>query len=46
VLTTGRIAAVRPTQVDVRFDPPPRGGREPRRGDIAVLRLPAGAPTL
>ena len=45
VLTTGTIAKVRPTQVDVRYDPPPRGGRAPRRGDIMV-RTPFGAQAL
>ena len=45
-LTTGRIARVLPDSVHVRYDPPPQGGREPRRGDMAVFRLPAGARTL
>ena len=45
VLTTGTIAAVRPAQVDVRYDPPRRGGRAPRRGDIMV-RTPFGAQAL
>jgi len=45
VLTTGTIAQVRPTQVDVRYDAPPRGGRAPHRGDVMV-RTPFGAKAL
>ena len=46
VLTTGTVVRVLPDQVHVRYDAPPRGGRKPRRGDVAVVRLPANAPIL
>jgi hypothetical protein len=46
LLTTGTVVRVVGEHVHVRFDRAPRGGRAPRRGDIAVFRLPAGAPVL
>ena len=46
VLTTGTVVRVLPDSIHVRFARPPRDGRAPRRGDVALLRLPAGAATL
>ena len=45
VLTTGQIVRVLPDSVHVRVNSPPRGGREPRRGDVMV-RTPFGARAL
>ena len=45
VLTTGTIVRILPDSIHVRYDTPPRGGREPRRGDIMV-RTPFGARAL
>jgi hypothetical protein len=45
VLTTGTIVRILPDSVHVRYDSPPRSGREPRRGDIMV-RTPFGARAL
>ena len=46
ILATGRIARILPDQVHVQYDvPPPRGGREPRRGDVMVY-VPGAARTL
>ena len=45
VLTTGTIVRNLPDSIHVRYDTPPRGGREPRRGDILV-RTPFGARAL
>ena len=46
VLTTGTIVRVLPDSVHVRYARPPRGGRAPARGDVALLRLPPGAAAL
>jgi hypothetical protein len=45
VLTTGTVVRILPDSVHVRYDPPPRGGRTPRRGDI-MIRTPFGAQAL
>jgi hypothetical protein len=45
VLTTGTVVRILPDSVHVRYDPPKRGGRGPRRGDIMVL-TPFGAQAL
>jgi hypothetical protein len=45
VLTTGTVVRILPDSVHVRYDPPLRGGRAPRRGDIMV-RTPFGAQAL
>jgi len=45
VLTTGTIVRVLQDSVHVRYDPPPRSGRTPRRGDIMVS-TPSGARAL
>ena len=42
LLTTGTVVRILPDSVHVRYDPPPRHGRAPRRGDIMV-RTPFGA---
>jgi len=45
VLTTGTIVRILPDSIHVRYDPPKRDGRAPRRGDIMVL-TPFGAQAL
>lgn len=45
VLTTGTVVRILNDSVHVRYAPPPRNGRVPRRGDIMVL-TPFGAQAL
>ncbi|MEA2734270.1 MAG: hypothetical protein QOE14_721 [Humisphaera sp.] len=45
ILTTGTIVRILPDTIHVRYDPPRRGGRAPRRGDIMVF-VPNGAQPL
>jgi hypothetical protein len=43
ILTTGTIVRVLPDTIHVRYAKPPRNGRAPRPGDVALLRIPQGA---
>ena len=45
ILAPGRIVKIFPDNIHVQYDTPPRGGREPRRGDVMVY-VPGPARTL
>jgi hypothetical protein len=39
ILTMGKVEAVTPNSLTVKYDPPGKGGREPAIGDVAVRAI-------